>query len=212
MPSASDDWFREQFTRAYRDQAEKYGRFNLIILGKTGVGKSTLVNAIFGEEVASTGIGQPVTQEAHLYVHSTDFLGVYDTRGLEIGVDTDKLVSELTDYVTAMRNRPIAEQLHVAWYCVRFGDRRFEDTEAQVIRALHSLGLPVILVLTQVPMREGRPHPDAVALATSIERSTCPSSSTARSSRWRRTTTSPVSPRTVCRKSSMPPFRSLPKP
>jgi uncharacterized protein (DUF697 family) len=169
MSSGPDDWLRDQFSRAYRDQAEKYGRFNLAIFGKTGVGKSTLVNAIFGEEVAATGIGEPVTPAAHLYVHSTQFLGVYDTRGLEIGVDTEQLVAELTGYVTTMRSRPISEQLHVAWYCVRFGDRRFEDAEAEVITALHRLGLPVILVITQVPTRRGEPHPDALALAASIE-------------------------------------------
>src|SRR3954451_23447620 len=112
MTSGADEWLRDQFSRAYRDQAEKYGRFNLAIFGKTGVGKSTLVNAIFGEEVAATGIGEPVTPEAHLYVHSTAFLGVYDTRGLEIGVDTEQLVSELTGYVTAMRSKSISEQLH----------------------------------------------------------------------------------------------------
>ena len=169
MPSGPDDWLRDQFTRAYREQAEKYGRFNLAIFGKTGVGKSTLVNAIFGEEVAATGIGEPVTPAAHLYVHSTDFLGVYDTRGLEIGVDTQRLLAELTDYVTSMRTKPIAEQLHVAWYCVRYGDRRFEDAEADVVGTLHRLGLPVILVITQVPTRDGVPHPDAVALAENIQ-------------------------------------------
>ena len=48
-------------------------------------------------------------------------------------------------------------------------DRRFEDTEAEFIRKLDELGLPVILVLTQVPRsRDGHYHPDAVALAEQI--------------------------------------------
>ena len=68
-----------------------------------------------------------------------------------------------------MRRKPITEQLHVAWYCVRYGDRRFENTEAEVIQAMHRLGLPVILVLTQVPTRGGQPHPDAVTLAENIQ-------------------------------------------
>jgi uncharacterized protein (DUF697 family)/predicted GTPase len=169
MPSGPDDWLREQFALAYREQAEKYGRFNLAIFGKTGVGKSTLINAIFGEEVAATGIGEPVPREAHLYVHSTEFLGVYDTRGIEVGIDNEKILAELANYVTTMRSRPVAEHLHVAWYCARSGDRRFEQAEAEFARALHQLGLPVIMVITQVPMRDGRPHPDAMALAEDIQ-------------------------------------------
>ena len=39
---------------------------NIIIAGKTGVGKSTLINAIFGEKLAATGIGAPVTQNMKL--------------------------------------------------------------------------------------------------------------------------------------------------
>src|SRR4051812_33127463 len=40
-------------------------RMNLLIVGKTGTGKSTLVNAVFGDEVASTGVGRPVTRDLH---------------------------------------------------------------------------------------------------------------------------------------------------
>jgi uncharacterized protein (DUF697 family) len=48
-------------------------------------------------------------------------------------------------------------------------DRRFEDTEADFVRRLDDLGLPVILVLTQVPRSpDGRYHPDAVMLAEQI--------------------------------------------
>ena len=168
MATPADDWFGRAFSKAWKDRAEEIGRFNLAIFGKTGVGKSTLVNAIFGTEIAQTGIGEPVTRAEHLYLHQSGTLGVLDTRGLEVGRDNDALISELRDYLAAMRRRPLAEQLHVAWYCVRAGDRRFESTEADFIRALHELGLPVILVLTQVPRAGDRVHPDAEALAASI--------------------------------------------
>ena len=160
----SDGAFREK----WQEQANQIGRFNLAIFGKTGVGKSTLINAVFGEDVAVTGIGKPVTMNNHLYVHRSGFLGVIDTRGLEIGTDTDTLIAELDAHIKLTREKPLAEQVHVAWYCVRATDGRFEDTEADFIRKLHELGLPVIAVLTRVSLRDGEFHPDAVELADKI--------------------------------------------
>lgn len=179
MAKPTDAWFGQAFGKAWKDKAEEIGRFNLAIFGKTGVGKSTLVNAIFGEEIAATGIGEPVTKAAHLYLHQSGTLGVLDTRGLEVGKDNAELISELQDYLHGMRRRPLPEQVHVAWYCVRAGDRRFEPSEAEFIRALHAMGLPVVLVLTQVPRALGsgggdQVHPDAVALAASIAEQNLP--------------------------------------
>lgn len=165
---AGNDWFRDSFRSEYERQSAALGRFNLAIFGKTGVGKSTLINAIFGEEVARTGIGEPVTQGSHLYLDKIGHLGIVDTEGLEVGRDDKEIVSELTRAMKDMRKRPLAEQLHVAWFCVRGMDRRFEETEAQFVRNLHGAGLPVIVVLTQVPMRDGVYHPDAVAMAQLI--------------------------------------------
>lgn len=164
----AEEWSDEEFRQKWQEQADELGRFNLAIFGKTGVGKSTLINAVFGEDVAPTGIGEPVTMDNHLYLHRAGFLGLLDTRGLEIGTGTDELIRELGGYVTRMRKRPLAEQVHAAWYCVRASDRRFEDTEADFIRRLHELGLPVIVVLTQVPSRDGEYHRDALELAAHI--------------------------------------------
>jgi uncharacterized protein (DUF697 family)/GTP-binding protein EngB required for normal cell division len=163
------DWFRRQFTATFDEQAEKIGRFNLAIFGKTGVGKSTLINAIFGEDLAETGIGEPVTQNSHLYMHHTGHFGVLDTRGLEIGQDNQQILDDLRTYVREMRRLELKDQVHVAWYCVRASDRRFEETEAEFIRALDALGLPVLLVLTQVPKMKDRYHPDALHLAEQIK-------------------------------------------
>lgn len=165
---AEEIWSDEEFRAKWQEQADEMGRFNLAVFGKTGVGKSTLINAIFGEDVAPTGVGEPVTMDNHLYLHRAGFFGLLDTRGLEIGKDTDVLIKELGGYLKAMREKPLSEQIHVAWYCVRATDRRFEDTEADFIRRLHELGLPVIVVLTQVPSRDGEYHGDALALADHI--------------------------------------------
>ncbi len=176
-PSAeagSVEWSQEAFEAAYADAEIEIGRFNLAVFGKTGVGKSTLVNAIFGEAVAATGIGRPVTHGSHLYVHRTGKLGIYDTQGLEVGRDTGKMIHELRAFIEHSRTLPFTEQVHVAWYAVRATDRRFELVEADFIRELAALGLPVVLVLTQVPGRRdatGVLHlaPDTVELARQIE-------------------------------------------
>ncbi len=163
------EWFTESFREEYDRQLEILGRFNLALFGKTGVGKSTLVNAVFGEPVADTGIGEPVTKDSHLYLDDRGRLGLLDTRGLEIGRDDKQLFRELDAYTRQMRKAPVEEQIHVVWYCVRGMDRRFEPFEAAFVRHLDGLGLPVVVVLTQVPRSPaGVLHPDAVALAEHI--------------------------------------------
>jgi len=169
MASGSRNWFRKQFGDKFEEAGREIGRFNLAIFGKTGVGKSTLINAIFGKDVAATGIGAPVTLGSHLYLHADGHFGVLDTRGLEIGADDSVILGELEEYVGQMRKAPLAEQVHVVWYCVRASDRRFEDTEEAFIRALDRLGLQVLLVITQVPMRDGQVHPDTLELVRTIE-------------------------------------------
>lgn len=161
--------FRSAFRAEFDKQGLEVGRFNLALFGKTGVGKSTLLNAVFGEQVADTGIGRPVTMDSHLHIDRYGgHLGILDTRGLEVGKDSSRLLKELDGVMKHARSQPLSEHLHVAWYCVRGMDRRFEDSEADFIKRLVALGLPVVLVLTQVPMRDGVYHPDALALAASI--------------------------------------------
>ena len=167
--AGGNDWFKESFRTEFDKSSNALGRFNLAIFGKTGVGKSTLINAIFGQEVARTGIGEPVTKGSHLYLDRVGHLGIVDTQGVEIGRHSKEILADLNEVIKESRKLPQSEQIHVAWYCVRGMDRRFEDTEADFIRRLDELGLPVILVLTQVPRSpDGRFHPDAVMLAEQI--------------------------------------------
>ena len=71
------------------------GCFNLAVFGKTGVGKSTIVNAIFGRDVAVTGVGSPVTKGLVYYRHPDGFLGLYDSEGFETGTAGNAIVAGL---------------------------------------------------------------------------------------------------------------------
>jgi uncharacterized protein (DUF697 family)/GTP-binding protein EngB required for normal cell division len=145
------------------------GTFNLAVFGKTGVGKSTLVNAIFGRDVARTGLGRSVTKGLVYYRHPDGFLGLYDSEGFETGMSGNVILDGLHRIVAEHGAKAMDEQIHAAWYLVRWSDRRFEDAQADFVRALASLGLPVIIVMTQVPTRDGRVHPEALEFAGFIE-------------------------------------------
>lgn len=170
MVRSVGDSVKDEFSRRYKDVSADIGRFNLAIFGKTGVGKSTLINAIFGEAVAKTGIGRPVTQDHHLHIHKSGTFGLLDTRGVEIGADTETIIADLRRVIDERASGPMEDRIHLAWYCVRGTDGRFEDAEAEFIRQLDGLGLPVICVMTKVQRKgSGEYDPAALDLAEDIE-------------------------------------------
>lgn len=153
----------------YRSAERDLGQFNLGLFGITGAGKSTLLNAVFGVELATTGIGAPITQDSTLHRTTTSSLGIFDTKGLELGTHMADTLAQLRRFVDENRLGPESDQLHVIWYCIRAGDRRIQPAEQEFIRGVASIGIPVVLVMTQVALTpEGALHPEAMELADAI--------------------------------------------
>ncbi|XJS10385.1 GTPase [Aerococcaceae bacterium WGS1372] len=71
-----------------KDEVEKTSPIHILIAGKTGSGKSTLINAVFREKLAETGVGAPVTQHVEQITKEGVPLVLYDTRGLELSPET----------------------------------------------------------------------------------------------------------------------------
>lgn len=124
---------------------------NIIVAGITGTGKSTLINAVFGAELAKTGTGRPVTENINEYENGDIPIHIWDTVGLEL--DSKKTKESIKSIKEAIANKAAAtekyDRVHAIWYCINSGSNRYQGAELEFIKELYSLGVPFIIVLSQ---------------------------------------------------------------
>lgn len=145
---------------------------NVMILGKTGVGKSTLINSVFSESLAETGIGKPITSKIRSYSKEGFPVTIYDTPGLELGGENsiNELLEEVKETIDkGIRSGDVGKAIHCIWYCVNTSSHRFEEAEKAFIGKFldeaSKYNVPVIMVLTQAFSKK-----DAKALKAEIEK------------------------------------------
>lgn len=132
------------------EEVRKMNPINIMLVGKTGVGKSTLINHIFRENLAATGIGKPVTKHLEKITKEGVPITLYDTKGLELNPSVQTQVrKEVFDEIRRLNQfGEEKDKIHVVWYCLNTGSSRLESFEEGFIRELSEI-LPVVVVLTQ---------------------------------------------------------------
>lgn len=129
-----------------------FKKTNIIVVGKTGVGKSTLINNIFREQLAETGSGRPVTQHLCRIEREDVPVVLYDTRGLELDAQVqEKIKTEIIDIINESRmGGDEGEYIHAIWYCAVALADRLEPKEEEFITILsQEVEVPIILVVTK---------------------------------------------------------------
>jgi uncharacterized protein (DUF697 family)/predicted GTPase len=140
--------FAELLKQKLDEALRKRGKVNILIAGKTGVGKSTLINAVFQGDLAETGDGRPVTKTTREIKKDEIPLSIFDTRGLEIS-EYKNTVQELQKLLQDKgKSEDPNQHIHIAWVCVMEDSRRIEDAEIELVKMLDKY-IPVVGVITK---------------------------------------------------------------
>ena len=136
----------------------KGAQFSLLITGKTGVGKSSLVNALVGTKVAKEGRKKIATTcrvtPYQVVIKGVD-IRVWDCSGLEDGTDNnEKCLAEIASKVT--------EKLDLVIFCLKMDDTRLNVGDKRTLEILtntfgKNLWKNVVMALTFANKVE---HPD----------------------------------------------------
>ncbi|KAG2034763.1 hypothetical protein BDR03DRAFT_1013208 [Suillus americanus] len=131
-------------------------RFRILVIGKTGVGKSSLINHAFGvhEAIASTHKPGEADIDHEFFSPQNDRFVLHDSKGFEPGEEGN--VNIVRDFIERRRNKPtLKDQLHAVWLCFeipRAGGRLLETgtEDFLTLKRGGKLGnIPVVVVFTK---------------------------------------------------------------
>lgn len=126
---------------------------NVLVIGNSGVGKSTLINAVLGENKAVTGWGgSGVTGKLEIYDSEEIPFRVIDTIGFEPNLLKElKAVNAVKKWSKEAAKNGNDTQINVIWFCVDGTSRKLFPEAIKSLSKATSMwtNVPVIVVITK---------------------------------------------------------------
>ncbi|KAI6043692.1 hypothetical protein EDC04DRAFT_3138323 [Pisolithus marmoratus] len=140
LPNMPAPGNREGLRPTTEELFEQCPRFRVLVVGKSGVGKSSLINRIFGVETAKVAAEHPGEADIEREITSPENnrLILHDSKGFEPGDGGN--YETVKSFMEKRKKMPdIKDQLHAVWLCFQipiptFGERLLEDAAESFLR------------------------------------------------------------------------------
>ena len=126
---------------------------NVVVIGNSGVGKSTLINSLFQSYVAETSIGEATTKQLRVYESEGLGFRIIDTIGFEPGIlNQSKAISAIRKWSRdSIKNDDATHQINMIWYCIDGTSRKMFKKNIDMLAHATSVwkSVPIIVVITK---------------------------------------------------------------
>lgn len=115
---------------------------NIMLLGKTGCGKSSLINLVFHKNLAPVNDVSRGTDGFETYKGAKHGMGVnlIDSRGYEMENGSGESFSEyhksIREKMEESRKKDPLEKIHIVWYCISVAGEKVEDYDIETLKTL----------------------------------------------------------------------------
>lgn len=127
---------------------------NVLVIGNSGVGKSTLINAVLGEDRAQTGYGMNgITKGLYIYENKDLPFRLIDSIGFEPSFLKERMaISAVKKWSKDSAKEGNANtQINLIWFCVDGTSRKLFPKTIQTLSRATSMwkSIPVVVVITK---------------------------------------------------------------
>ena len=154
----TNDKFDINRDRFINDSNKLKNKFNILVIGPTGSGKSTLINEFLNleENKAIEGYGDTITLDFKEYTSKNSKYNFIDSQGFDFSKPISEFSKIIKSKITKCNENP-KSFIDMIYYCTN-NMNRFQTQEIQVINELKKLfnleKIPLIIVFTQCYFEE----------------------------------------------------------
>ncbi|KAH3745337.1 GTP binding protein [Pelomyxa schiedti] len=140
----------EHFRKTYADIKRNTERPHVLVVGPTGSGKSSLINSVFGVELAKEGTGVPITTHFSRYELDGSPAVVFDSKGLEHGRSTEFVDATEEFFELHHVGQPglCEDPIHVIWYVINSAGSRIHPFEVELWKTTFA-PLPIMFLINK---------------------------------------------------------------